>query len=245
VSNRYALDTATEKYVCNKDTWKTLAPQHGDSLADYPNMRAKSVNVSLGEAYANITVQYEGFFSLEDKLPTGGGSLASGQFPIQTHPNYSGEHPNQWGVVFGTGGSPNEFGRYLKDDGFSHFGKLPNGDGKHQRPNASSEKGASQLEGVTSFLDPSNGQYRYSKITPEKFAKWGDLGKIVKPSSTHIPVPDLPDDRDWLLVSINEQPIALGDGFRAYNTTVEFLGSGPGGANPLIYQKGGTWRLDS
>jgi len=245
VENKYTLDTGSEKYIANKSGFRMLAPAIGDAHLKYSNLYVKSLQFTEAEAWMIIDVQYEGFLTLGDKDPTGGASLASGQFPIQTHPNYSGSHPKKWGTVFGEGGSPNEFGRYLKDGEFSHFGKLPNGDGKHKRPKKSTAKGANMLEGVTSYLDASNGKYTYSRITTRSIAKWDKLGKRVKPKSTRIPVPSLGDDRDWILVSINESPLYLSASLTAYNTTVEFLGSGPGGANPLIYEDGGGWTLDS
>jgi hypothetical protein len=158
------------------------------------------------------------------------------------------------------GKSPNKFGRILDEDGaFKAFGPLP--DGQDGRPAPSNAPGAKRLEGVEQFLDPGQMTYKYSRMTVTDggegtslcmanpiMGRWAcdvmdKLAKIVEIESHYVEPCDLPPtERNWLLVNITEDQRFIGT-TTVYNTTIECLGSGNGGWNPLIYENGGILNL--
>jgi hypothetical protein len=178
---------------------------------------------------------------------------------VELHPNYK-TNQFSWGTIIGEGNaSPNEFGRVLDEDGrFKHFGPLP--DFKDGRPQPA-EKDTDcinkvtdlcRLEGVESFLEVGQISYSYEIITAknwgEKFTK--QICKICKPKSTAIPVPQLPardkdEKRDWLLKDIQIEARKISSSLTIYNTKFEFLSSGSGGWNALIYEEGEEINLDA
>tara|TARA_A100001037_G_C15077263_1_gene602392 strand:+ start:52 stop:858 length:807 start_codon:yes stop_codon:yes gene_type:complete len=234
-----ALDTLQIKYLAQRGEGKNLMPQVGTPAPGYPGMGVQSVSLSNDGAFDIVTVSYHGFADQVAKHPSGGGGAGLVSRPIQLHPNYS-QGPGTWGTVFGSGPSPNSFGRKLDDTGaFLEFGPLDCADGKEGRPNRSNADGADALEGVEAYLDPGAATYKYTRITRDRWAPFAvGLGFTVNPISALIPVPPLPDDRTWMLISCQEEiTMITAGGIKAYSTTVEFQGSGHGGDNPLIYRK--------
>ena len=245
IINVSALDTLSIKYTADRGRGEDLAPKIGTPATGYPKMGVQNVSVTNNGAFDIVTVNYIGFADNTDKHPSGGGNAALVSRPIQLHPNYS-TSAGTWGTVFGTGPSPNSFGRKLDDTGsFLEFGPLDCADGQEGRPEKSQAEGAADLEGVEAYLDPGSATYRYTRITQDRWAPFESLGYTVTPSSGLVPVPPLPDDRTWMLVSCQEDiTVITSGGVKAFSTTVEFQGSGHGGDNPLIYRKGGNIDLD-
>jgi hypothetical protein len=212
-------------------------------------MGVKTAQIGNNGAFDVIQVSYEGFIDNSDgawaglsKKPSGGAGIGTGENPICLHPNYT-RKPGTWGEVFGEGPSPNQYGRVLEEGAFKCFGPQPDGrDGRENPINPNCEQAPDdtcRLIGVEAFLDASAASYKYTRITDASWAPFNLLGFRCFPVSALIPPPTLPDDRDWLLTNCTEDITVLVDGadtIRAYNTTVEFVGSGEGGWNRLIYR---------
>lgn len=248
------LDKATVVWKCPPTRGRDHKPRLGDKFP-CENLYCTNVNVQEGGDFDTVNATYEGFIN-NPKIPKGGATNATKDMPIQAHPNYT-NRKGTWGIVFGEGNaSPNEFGRYLDEDGlFKMFGPLP--DGKEGSPEpfikdtdcVKKVNDLCRLCGVEGFLDTDSVAYKYSIISEKNWA--ADLAKKVTqrvyPISDLIPVPELQpnEDRDWLLISVDIDSKHLTGNRFAYTTSVEFRGSGPGGWNALIYQDGGVANLDS
>lgn len=253
-------DKAEVTFKCQvgKGFKNTRVPRLGDKHSCYRNMCAVNVQITSGEGFDTIKVTYEGFLNSGVKVPTGGVGQQTSEGSIELHPNYE-SNKYSWGTIIGEGNaSPNEYGRYVDDDGrFKYFGPLP--DGKDGRPEPA-EKNTDcikvvtdlcRLEGVENFLEAGQVTYTYEIVTKTNWAEkhTDKICKIVAPKSRLIPVPDLParsadEHRDWLLKDIQIEATKLNRSLSVHKTTLEFLSSGSGGWNALIYQDGGSIDLD-
>jgi hypothetical protein len=250
------MDSAQVSYKCPRYQSGNFAPDVGCGHPCENWLAVKTVVHTNDGSFDIINVTYEG--CSDDKFPTGGVNIGVMENPIALHPNYK-SRAGTWGTVFGAGKSPNEFGRLLDEDGaFKAFGPFP--DGRDGRPNAAADPGADQLEGVEAFLDPGQMTYKYNRLTvsspgessrclPSNKGRWACevaslLATRTSPKSRSCPPCKLPPSgRNWLLTSVSEEIRDIGTR-TVYNTSVEFLGSGDGGWNPLIYKPGGTYTLD-
>lgn len=250
------MDSASITYKCPRYSSGNFAPDAGCGHPCENWLAVKQVTHTNDGSFDVITVTYEGL--ADDKFPTGGTNIGTIENPIALHANYKAR-PGTWGPLFGTGKSPNKYGRILDEDGaFKAFGPLP--DGRDGRPAPAGGPGATQLEGVEAFLDPGQMTYKYQRLTkvgpgetggcfPSKKGRWACeatalLAHICSPQSGSVPPCDLPpNSRNWLLVSVSEEIRDIGSQ-TIFNTGVEFLGSGDGGWNPLIYKQGGALTLD-
>lgn len=247
IINDTALDTLSIKYTAQRGQGPQLTPVIGTPAPGYGSMGVQSTSCTNNGAFDIVTVNYHGFADAVKKQPSGGGNSGLVSRPIQLHPNYM-PSAGSWGTIFGSGPSPNKFGRKLDDTGsFLEFGPIDCADGLEGRPKKSMAPGAADLCGVEAYLDPGSATYRYTRLTRSRWAPFGVLGKRLQGlQSALVPVPPLPDGRNWMCVSCQEdiQQITSG-GVKAFVTTCEFQGSGHGGDNPLIYQDGGVINLDA
>jgi hypothetical protein len=71
------------------------------------------------------------------------------------------------------------------------------------------------------------------------------LGSVVHPSSNSIPYISPPyEGANWILSNITEDvKTQNGGNVKYFTTNLEFLASGPGGWNPLLYQNKGSISL--
>ena len=247
--NIASLDSGSITYTCPRGLARELAPSTATAHPCEDNMGVKTSAIGNNGAFDTIQVTYEGFIDNSEgawaglsKQPSGGSGIGTGENPIALHPNYT-EKPGSWGEIFGDGPSPNAYGRVLEEGAFKCFGPQPDGrDGREDPINPNCEGNPDdtcRLIGVESFLDASAASYKYSRVTRGTWAPFDRLGYRCFPISALIPAPTLPADRDWLLtnctediqVLVNSDPIV-----HAYTTTVEFVGSGEGGWNRLIYR---------
>lgn len=210
-------------------------------------------------AFDIINATYEGLS--QDTNPTGGYAIGTMQNPIPTHPNYKGTAGSFAGPI-GLGASPNEYGRVLHEDGgFKAFAPLP--DGLHGRPRPAGGEGAKKLEGVENYLAPGQLTFKYSATTantgkafcgPKREVRqsgrlaqkaMSKVGCICQPNSRKIPYIAPPySGANWLLSTVNEDvKLQNGGNVRYHTTQLEFLASGPGGWNELLYQDKGPIQL--
>ena len=259
----HGLDSATVVYTCPKKSYKRLTPSIGDKHpggAEFRRMFCTGSNISFGPGWAKITSSYQGFIGKSTaKMPSVGATLNTMETPIQLHPNYQ-KKPESWCEdkhIFGDGPSPNRYGRVTDDadGGFKFFGPLP--DGKNDRPqpavicpggNDPKDMGACRLQGIEAYLREGAIQYKYDVLTQEDWASGlvkDNLGKVVSFDSKYVPVPKLAKNADWLFTncSVNATPLTARDSY--FQTSLEFLGSGEGGWNKYLYQKGDSMSLDS
>lgn len=257
-----SLDSATVKYTINKNNAKSKCPGIGDKHPDRKliNLYCQGATIVYEGAYAIITANYVGFKEKNAKIPNGGGTRSTVETNIALHANYK-KRPNTWvdkKYIFGDGPSPNAFGRITETSAgaFLYFGPLP--DGKNKRPEPACncpsenkyERGICHLQGVESFIEQGAVTYRYSVQTTRNWIEnkiKKNLGKICKPRSKLVPVPDLQEEANWLFtnITVESTPLATGNNGQCYATTAEFLSSGPGGWNTYIYEKGDDLNLDS
>jgi hypothetical protein len=252
------------KFTANKNDVKRLTPTIGSKHPNstLSNLRCSGVNIVVENALAKMTVSYAGIRDKEAKMPTGGATRSTVETNIALHANYK-KRPNTWvedKYIFGDGPSPNAFGRITESSAgaFLYFGPLP--DGKNGRPGAACgcpsdnkyERGICHLQGVESFIEQGSVTYRYSGLSKNNFMNAKikrNLGKIVDIQSRDVPVPDLVDGANWLLVNVSVEVICIGafgaGGDTYFQTNVECLSSGPGGWNTYIYQKGDALNLDN
>jgi hypothetical protein len=247
--NYHTLDSASSAWVCPRGKGASLAPKVGSTHPCQDSMYCKTVALSNNGAYDTVQATWEGFHSdsSNPKMPTGGAGNSTAEQPIACHPNYT-RRPETWGEVFGEGASPNPYGRITDEsDSFVSFGPLPDGmDGRADPINPNCENNptdACRLMGVENFLDAGQCSYTYTILTLGEFAQTYDLydmlGYIATPKSGEIPVPSLPNERDWLFTNITEDFKVLKEGSNGANavtTTFQFTGSGDGGWNKLIYR---------
>ena len=209
-------------------------------------------------AFDIINATYEGLS--QDNYPTGGYAIGTMQNPIPTHPNYKGTTGSFAGPI-GLGPSPNEYGRVLHEDGgFKCFAPLP--DGLHGRPSAIRTEDSKKLEGIENFLSAGQLTFKYGAVHSTTLAFCGPkktkqqsgrlaekalplVGRIVQPTSRSIPYLSPPyQGANWLLSTVNEDiKLQNGGNVKYYTTSIEFLASGPGGWNGLLYEDKGTISL--
>ena len=264
--NPHGMSSASVQYKCNRKSScnlafsKSIGPGHKHPR--YKWLWASTVSHSNDGAFDILNATYEGLHA--DAYPTGGFSVGTMQIPIPLHPNYKRGGQN-YGQVFGTGFSPNSFGRLLHEDGsFKAMGPLP--DGQDGRPQPAQGVDVDKLEGVENFLAAGMVSWKYSLLHSEgphmkpkcgpflKNIREADklstlampyLGKITYPQSLVIPTPAPPyDNADWLLMSLTEDVKTQNRGnVKFYSTNLEFQASGEGGWNKNIYEQMGTLQL--
>lgn len=197
-----------------------------------------------------IELRYKGFLdaTIRAKSPVHQISARNSTTPIELHPNYT-RSKWSWGLVFGDGDSPNEFGRILDEAGaFVKFGPLPDGKDGREGYYGKCKPGESgphcKMMGVEDFLSLGQTKYVYKVLTKEKSTVTArSVGSIVSPKGGK--APRLPDFRgsksNWLLTSYNSNKICIGPNENTgtfYENELEFLSS-IGGWNRLIYEKAG------
>jgi hypothetical protein len=261
--NLNGMGSGTIQYKCDRRRSCSLAstmrigPGHTHPRENW--LFCSNVVHTNDGAFDIINATYEGLS--QHSMPTGGYAIGTMQSPIPVHPNYKGLTGSFAGPI-GLGTSPNEFGRILHEDGgFKAFGPLP--DGEHGRPQPSGAVGARELEGTENFLQPGQLVFKYSAINTQrnnancgpKMTKqqsgrlaqrhMSKLGSIVHPSSRSIPYISPPyEGANWILSNISEDvKTQNGGNVKYFTTNLEFLASGPGGWNPLLYQNKGSVSL--
>ena len=262
--NPHGMASGTLSYKCDRRascrlaSTKMIGPGH-----THPRERwlycSNVVHTNDG-AYDIINATYEGLS--QDAMPTGGYTLGTIQTAIPLHVNYKDNRPGSFAGPIGEGTSPNTYGRLLDEDGaFKAFGPLP--DGLMNRPQPAPDAGAAELEGVENFLQAGQLTFKYGALHKEKLhAKCGpkkeqaqsgrlakqhidSVGFVSTPISQSIPYLAPPyEGANWLFVALNEDvKTQNGGNVRFFTTQLEFLASGPGGWNPLLYKDIGATRL--
>ena len=252
--SRYGFDELSLRFLLGTN-WQNALYAPGDLLEDNIGNQLKyngvkgllcnTVNITShrGSLYADVL--FKGLLS--KKLPEGGGGIFLNEASIDTHPNYQ-FRPDTWAKkkyhVFGTGPSPNKYGRVTDSDGaFIRFGKsdvAPCGQ-KTDDP----VTWACDMVGVESYLTVGQLSYEYSILTEDDWLEdeMEFLGRSGSLKSNYIPPPDVPGD--WLFNGFTRDITYVGK-TPFFKTTVTFLASGEGGWHPWIYQKKqGGWNLDS
>lgn len=252
------LDSAKIVYVINKNSAKNRAPGIGDRHPDHSSMYCVDTALVYEAGFAKITVSYKGFLkNFTAKMPMGGATRSTTETNIALHPNYI-KRPNTWiddKYIFGSGPSPNSFGRITESSTgtFLYFGPLP--DGKNGRPapaagcpgGTAKDRGVCHLKGVEAFLEEGATVYSYAVRTKKDWASSKikrNLGKICEPQSRLVPVPKLVKKANWLFTNATIEALPLSSSQKVFMTTLEFTGSGPGGWNSYLYEKGDSFGLD-
>lgn len=237
-----SLDTVIESFLAQPDAGlfsNGLTP--GFPHHEFKKCGIVSVSSTREAGFSKWSATYQGFLH-EEKRPTGGMDTGLGEQPIQIHPNYKASTAWPNATVFGEGkGNPNAYGRVERQGRFAHFGPLPNGQDGAVAP--ADVPGASELQGVTSYLTANQPRYRYTRVTTERWAPTDKIGKTFDEiSSGFIPVekPEGIGDTNWLLTSIDEDATELNNSWVAWTTTIEFTLSMTGKWNPLLYESGET-----
>jgi len=235
--------------------WQSTLYVPGDPIEDnlgsqidqtfVSSLYCDTVNISRTRGALYADVLFKGIIS--KKIPEGGGGIFLNEEGIDTHPNYQ-YRPDTWAEkdeeLFGTGPSPNRYGRVTDADGaFLRFGKTDTIWCGQKRDDP--KTWGCMMVGVESYLTVGQLSYDYSILSSKDWLEdiMDQIGQKGKLKSQLIPPPEI--NGDWLFNGYSREIIYVGDK-KFYKTTVTFLGSGAGGWHPWIYKQkqGSAWDLD-